>query len=195
MFAKRKILVFLGTVALLIIVLAVAWSLLVVPGYNRVLVETAGSIDLSSVTFDCEDDSITVESMQGGNLIVLTIDGLSIQYGLVILLALILATPKLRVYRRLKLIGLAFGIMFILHISALLIMGKLAQSITPEHASISDRPAYVFFISMGVDLFPILVGVALLFKHWLQVFKNDRSMEPKKKHQDRRGPMLVETAP
>ncbi len=195
MFAKRKLIVFLSTVAFLIIVLAVVWSQLMVPEYNRVLAATTESIDFSGVTFANEGDSITIQSMHGSNLIVLEIDGLSIQYGLVILLALIMATPKLRIYKRSKLIGLAFTSMFVLHILALLVMGRLAQTITPDHPSISDNPAYVFFISMGVDLFPILIGTALLLKHWLRVFKSSPSIDTEMAHHYRSETAIMESIP
>ncbi len=174
MFARYSLPVFAGKVALFIIVLAVAWSLLVAQ-YNYILAGAAEIADPTGVSFASEGSSILVEFDEEFQRVILKVEGLSFQYGLVILLALILATPKLGIRRRLKFIGFAFAAMFVVHIVAMLVMAQMAQAVTPQHPTVAGRPAYVFFISMGVALFPIVIGVALLFRYWIREFRNDRS--------------------
>ena len=174
MFARYSLPLFAGKVALFIIVLAVAWSLLVTQ-YNYILAGAAEIVDPSGVSFAGEGSSILVEFDEEFQRVILEVEGLSFQYGLVILLALILATPKLGIRRRLKFIGLAMLIMFILHVIAMLVTGQMARAVTPQHPTVAGRPAYVFFISMGVDLFPVVIGVALLFRYWIRGFRKDPS--------------------
>lgn len=166
MSSRRNLVIFLVKVFVLIIIMSSFWPFLT-PSYDNALVGAANKVAPSSMTFRAEDSSIIIRSDHDSMTVTFPVQGLAFQYGLVVLIALIGATPGLRIRQRLKFIGAALIIMFALHVVALLVMGQVAQSISPEHSPKGSSPLEILFISIGFDLFPILVWVALSFKYWM----------------------------
>lgn len=166
MSSRRKLLSFVVKVVIVIVIMAPIW-VMVVPGYNHALAVSADKVTPSSIGFRTEDNSILIDSQQGETGVTLTVHGLSLQYGLVVLLALIIATPGLKIRKRLKFIIIALVAMFIIHVIGMVVIGILARSISPEHPSVAGNPLYILIASIGFDLFPILVWLGLSFKYWL----------------------------
>ena len=176
MLANHRALVFIGKAIIGIIVLSTIWSLLV-PTYSSILANTADAMTADGVRFHVEDGSILVNWNDGSSQISLGVHELSIQYGFVVAIALIVATPGLNLLKRLKYVAFAMLAMFLVNVIAMLAMGEMAQSISPAHPTIAGKPIFVFFISMGVDLFPIMICAVLLFKHWLDEFSPNHHTE------------------
>jgi hypothetical protein len=164
--SARKLIIFVGKVIILIIIMSSFWHFLA-PSYNQGLAVVADKVAPSSMAFRAEDNSIFIDSQRDAITVTLKVHGLSLQYGLIVIIALIAATPGLKLKRRLKFIIAAVIIMFFIHVLAVLTMGKVAQSVSPEHPSVAGSPLEILFVSIGFDLFPILVWVALSFKYWL----------------------------
>lgn len=164
--SSRNVLIFVVKVFVLIIIMSSFWPFLT-PSYNHALVGVANNVVPSGVTLTAEDSSIIIRCEHDFMTTTLPVHGLFLQYGLVVLIALIGATPGLRLRQRLKFIAAALIIMFAIHVVAMLVVSEVAQSMTPEHPGKGGSPLEVFFISIGFDLFPILIWVALSFKYWM----------------------------
>jgi glucan phosphoethanolaminetransferase (alkaline phosphatase superfamily) len=180
MSGRHKLFIFAVKVLVLIIITAPLWAV-VAPWYSQALAAAADKVAPSSIAFRAENSSILIEAVHGQARVVLTVHGLSLIYGLAVLLALIIATPGLAVRKRLKFVAAAFVIMFIIHWMAMLAMGELAQSISPEHPSVAGNPLYILVVSIGVDLFPILVWIVLSHKYWLPAFNEGVGPSPDKR--------------
>ncbi len=161
----RRLIIFAVKVVVLIIIMSSFWHLLA-PGYNHALAVTADTIAPSSMSFSTEDSSMLINSQHDAITVTLKVHGLSLHYGLVVLIALILATPGLKLGTRLKFVIAALIIMFLIHILAMLAMGQVAKSVGPQDPSVTGNPLEILFVSIGFDLFPILVWLALSFKYW-----------------------------
>ena len=162
---RRSVLIFIGKVIVIIIIMSSFWPFLT-PSYNHALVGVANKVVPSDITLMAEDSSIIIRHEYDSMIATLPVHGLFLQYGLVVLIALIGATPGLKLRQRLKFIAVALIIMFAIHVVSMLAISKVAQSISLEHPSKGGSPLEILFISIGFDLFPVLVWVVLSFKYW-----------------------------
>jgi hypothetical protein len=160
-----KLIRFLLIAAGLIIIFSVAWSF-VDAGYSNFLGQIAGS--LVSDEFKVEQTSGTIYFTRlyfpiniGGTITKLAvpsnyppdawIDASAIQFGLLLTIALMAATPGLKLRRRFILCAIAAAITFILQVLSVVIMAKTLNSL--------------LFVIVS-DVFPPILWAAFSFKYW-----------------------------
>ena len=170
----RLVLIFAGKAIGILIAISLLWSLFIAAPYNHALVAIMDSISGGDIVlgedFDEEDrqqnflkkDSIVVGIGQPEETYEIYgfIPGSALHYGMLLVVSLIAATPGLTWRRRLKFILLALVIMFILHLSTILIFAKVSLS------GMNPYPFIILFISLGTGLFPTLVWGILCYKYW-----------------------------
>ena len=154
MFSRRRLLVFVVKVFILILIFSSFWSF-IAPGYASLLAAASNGVAPSSIKITASDSLINIYS--GVQLAPVSLRSLPFQAGLVMVLALIIATPGLNVRQRLKYVVIAAILTFALHIASLFIMSVNARAM---------RPLVVLCASVGIDLFPLLIWVALSAKYW-----------------------------
>jgi hypothetical protein len=160
-----KLIRFLLIAAGLIIVFSVAWSF-VDAEYSNFLGRIAGS--LVSDEFKVEQTSGTIYFTRlyfpiniGGTITKVAvpnnygteawIDASAIQFGLLLTIALVAATPGLKLRRRFILCAIAAAITFILQVLSVVIMAKTLNSL--------------LFVIVS-DLFPPILWAVFSFKYW-----------------------------
>lgn len=154
MLAQRRLLAFVVRVLVMVVLLAPAWPFLS-PGYTRLLVAACNVVAPSSITMRAVDSSIIIFSVEQGASI--SISSLPFQAGLFLVVILIIATPGLKIWKRLKYTVAAIFLTFGIHIVVVLGMGIQARAL---------RPVIVLLGSIGADLFPILIWAILCAKYW-----------------------------
>jgi hypothetical protein len=153
MSGRRKLLIFVGKTLLFIVVLSIIW-LFLAQAYTRLLVAVANWVAPSQITLAAEQSSVIIHNQAVGTT---AVDSLPFQGGLVMLLALILATPGLKLKWRLVYLVAGAAITFVIHIIGIVIIAINARE---------TRPLIVLFASVGVDLFPVLIWAALSARYW-----------------------------
>lgn len=161
MLAQRRLLAFVVRVLVMVVLLAPAWPFLA-PGYTRLLVAACSVIASSSITMRAVDSSIIISSVEQGAPI--SIASLPFQAGLFLVVILIIATPGLKIWKRLKYTVAAAVLTFGIHIIVVLGMGIQTRAL---------RPVIVFLGSIGADLFPILIWAILCAKYWWPLHSQD----------------------
>jgi len=159
---QSSLLFFVGKAILFLIAIAIVWHF-ISPAYNDLLATTANLFHPAHTKIVSYGQD-TLRVYLSGSFRAYEIYGLDLQYGLLIVLALIAATPGLRLMKRFKFILIAFIIMFLIHIASILVFAKVAYS--AKTATISSNPFVVFFCIIGPDLFPALVWMALAFRQF-----------------------------
>ena len=154
MSGQRMLLIFVAKVFIVVLIFSSFWPF-IAPGYASLLAAASNAVTPSSIEITALDSSINIHS--GAQLAPVSIRSLPFQAGLVIVLALIIATPGLKVRQRLKYVVVAAILTFGLHIASLLIMSVNARAM---------RPLVVLCASVGIDLFPVLIWAALSAKYW-----------------------------
>ena len=153
MSGRRKLLIFVVKVFVLILIFSSFWSF-VAPGYTSLLVAASNGVAPSSISMTAVDSSIVIHSVGQTPA---ALRSLPFQAGLLLLLALIIATPGLKVRQRLQYIVIGAILTFALHIASVIIMSVNVRAM---------RPLVVLFASVGIDLFPVLIWAALSAKYW-----------------------------
>ncbi|MBM4463397.1 MAG: hypothetical protein FJ012_08690 [Chloroflexi bacterium] len=90
------------------------------------------------------------------------IDSWALHFGLVLVIALIGATPGLRLKQRLKFIALAFALLFVIHVTAIWVMARLMAS----SVVMNKNPWFNLLVTVGCDLFPVVIWGIFSFKYW-----------------------------
>ncbi len=173
---RSSLLFFIGKAVLYLIAIAIVWHF-ISPAYNDLLAATANLIHPTHTEIVSYGQD-TLRVYISGSQLAYEIYGLDLQYGLLIVLALIAATPGLRVMKRFKFVLIAFVIMFLIHVASILVFAKVASSATS--ATISSNPFVILFCIIGPDLFPALVWMALAFR---QFFPKPESNDAKPQKQ------------
>jgi hypothetical protein len=173
----RLILVFAGSAVGILIAISVLWSFFIAMPYNRALVAvtdnlSGGRIVLGADAGDdlrqlfssiygipLEDDYLCVVT-PGEDWVPFFMPLSALHYGMLLVVSLIAATPGLPWRRRLMFIPIAILIMFILHLSTILIIAKVSLS------GVNPFPAITLFITVGTALFPALIWGILCYKYW-----------------------------
>jgi len=156
---------FVGKTIAFFIVICAVWYF-VAPTYNSLLAGAANQLAPAQTTISSEHNTIYISpELSAGWSWMYGINGLDLQYGLLLVVALIAATPGLRLIQRLKFIPIAFVIMFIIHVVSVLVFANVANSSTPT--DVENNTLVILFCIMGCDLFPVLVWAALSFKYFL----------------------------
>jgi hypothetical protein len=159
---RSSLLFFIGKAILFLIAIAIVWHF-ISPAYNDLLAATANLIHPAHTKIVSYGQDI-IRVYLAGSSRAYEIYGLDLQYGLLIVLALIAATPGLRLMKRLKFALIALVIMFVIHVASILVFAKVAYS--SSSATISSNPYVVFFCIIGPDLFPALVWMSLAFRQF-----------------------------
>ena len=171
----RLILVFAGKAIGILIALSLLWGFVLAMPYNRALVGVTDRVSRADIIlaadFDEEvrrenflqEDSICV-AVRGPDQILLYgfIPASALHYGMLLVVSLVAATPALAWRRRLAFIPLAILIMFVIHLSTILVFARLslAGTAAPEH------PTVIMFITLGTALFPAAVWGVLCYRNW-----------------------------
>jgi uncharacterized protein YhhL (DUF1145 family) len=162
---KSRLLLFIGKTIGFFIVIAIVWHF-IAPSYDSLLAKAANQLAPAQTTISYEKNTIYVfPEISTGRPGVYGIEPLDLQYGLLLVIALIAATPGLRLRQRFKFIPIAFVIMFIIHVASILVFANATRSETP--ASIGSNPFVILFGIFGADLFPVLVWGILSFRYFL----------------------------
>ena len=162
---RGKLLPFLGIAIGFIIVISLIWHF-VAPVCNHLLVGIADRLTLTQVALG-EDNNIYLSTSLEGVPFTTWIHSSYLHYGLILVIALIAATPGLKLSQRLNFIIFAMLILFIIHIVTILIMAKLMQSTGGTAPLLHRNPAIILFLPIGGSLFPLLVWAGLSFRYWL----------------------------
>lgn len=159
MSGRRRLLIFVVKVFVIILIFSSFWPF-VAPGYTSLLVAATNGVAPSSISLMATDSTIIIHSeVQPASV---SLHSLPLQAGLLLLLALIIATPGLKLRQRLKYIVIGAILTFALHIVSLLIMSSNVRAM---------RPLVVLFASVGIDLFPVLIWAALSARYWWPAFR------------------------
>ena len=162
----KYLIIFAGEAIGALIAIALLWHFLVASHYNHLLVWIADRLSSSRIALGDGSDNIYFYSVDRE----MHIYGSSLHYGLLLVVALIVATPGLKLRQRLKFIPLALLIMFIIHIITILTFARVARSSSPAHP-MNENPWVILFLVVGCDLFPALVWGVLSYKYWSSKLK------------------------
>ena len=157
----KYIIIFAGEAIGCLIAISLLWHFLIASPYNHLLVWIADRLSSSRIALGDGSDNIYFYFSD----LEAWIYGSSLHYGLVLVVALIVATPGLKLRQRLKFIPLAVLIMFVIHIVTILIFAWVAQSSSPAHP-MNENPWVILFLVVGCDLFPALIWGVLSYKYW-----------------------------
>lgn len=153
MSGRRKLLIFVVKVFVVILIFSSFWPF-VASGYASLLAAASNGVAPSGISMTAADSLIIIYS-EGQTPTLLR--SLPFQAGLLLLLALIIATPGLKLRQRLLYVVIGAILTFALHIASVLIMSINVRAM---------RPLVVLFASVGIDLFPVLIWAALSAKYW-----------------------------
>ena len=163
MLLRGRLSVFIGKVIGFLIVISVVWYF-ITPAYNRLLVAVVDKVTSSELTLLLKQDTIYIYLQNASNPTA-GIFVSALHYGLLIVVSLILATPGLRIYKRLRSIVIAFLAIFAIHIISVALFAQTALSSTD--GSIEQNPLIALFAIIGADLFPILIWGVLSYKNFI----------------------------
>jgi len=175
----KLVLIFAGKTLGFLIVLSLLWHFVIAAPYYRTLVSITDGLsgaeivlgkDLGEETREAflaesgvylKDDFICVTTLQPwGYDLHGWIEAPSLAYGMLLVISLIAATPGLLWRRRLKFIGLALVILFVLHLITIRLFARSSLS------GVNPYPFTTLFISVGTALFPALIWGALCYRYW-----------------------------
>lgn len=153
-----------------LVVIALLWPF-IAPAYNRLLVGASSNLVPHEVTLAAEGSDIIVDvEIQRPEISASAsgkIESSSLHYGLLFLMALIAATPGLKLSRRAKFGAIALVSMFLIHFITMMVVTRLMLSNVEGGGSLASNPWMVLFLTIGCDLFPLLVWGALSFRYWI----------------------------
>lgn len=160
-----------AVIALAVLVaIALLWPF-IAPAYNQLLVWTSSKLVPHEVTLGVESSDIIVDvELQRPEMWAVAsgrIESSSLHYGLLFLMALIAATPGLKLSRRAKFGAIALVSMFLIHFITMMVATRLMLSNVESGGSLASNPWMILFLTIGCDLFPLLVWGALSFRYWI----------------------------
>ncbi len=162
---RNRILRFVGFTVLWFILVCVVWYFLIGPVYNDALAGLADKLTPGKDIWHMNDNIYVLpEGVELSN----GIYALDLQYGLLLLIALIAATPGLQLIQRLKYIPVAFVVMFVIHVIGILIFAWSAPG---------DNPLLVLFSVLGSALFPIVIWGILSFRYFMPKLQEASSIK------------------
>lgn len=145
-----KLIRFLLVAAGLIIVLSVVWSF-VDSAYSNFLTDVARNVVSKGVLLEQREGTIYFSRVFLNVKVTDWIDASAIQFGLLLTVALVAATPGLALRRRFLYTGIAAALTFALQILAVVVMAKTFSSI--------------FFVIVS-DVFPPLLWAMFSLRYW-----------------------------
>jgi hypothetical protein len=135
------------------------------PYYNRLLVAAANFITPLNFSLDKLNGDIYFYSSAGVPLG--GIHGTARHFGMVLLLALLVATPGFKSLKRLREIGIGLVIMPVLHTGTLALIAGLAQMSAGTSSNVTNMPT-VLISSIGLNLIPVLVWAGFCLRRLFQ---------------------------
>lgn len=160
MFGHNKLTLFAVKAVVSIIGLAVLWPF-VAPVYNKLIITVINWLQTANYTFAVNAGGIYLYSPNSEPVI--GIHGTALHFGLILLMALIIATPGPNIIHRLKNIGTGIMVMLAIHVATLSLLAKLAQSST----GISGLTMPVVLITtIGLNVLPVLVWVIMSLRRF-----------------------------
>lgn len=167
---KRNSLIGFTIKAILAVIgLALVWTF-IAPYYNRLLV-TVTDWSLTSYRLSGEAGDIFFHNLAGEP--VTGIHGAALHFGLILLLALIIATPGLKILHRLRNTGVGLIVMFVFHLITLVLIASLTQSNSSVSSPSLSLPI-VLLSTIGLNLIPPLVWIVLCWRRFQQRYYNSR---------------------
>ena len=165
MSVRGKLLKFIGIAIGLIIVISLLWNF-VAPAYNHFLVGITNRLTSTYITLGDDNSTIYFSVLIGGTPFTAWIYSWGLHYGLILVIALIGATPGIKLVQRLYFILIALVIMLVIHIVSILIMASLIQPSGAGPPLLHKNPAIILFFEIGSALFPALVWGGFSLKYW-----------------------------
>jgi hypothetical protein len=163
MLLRGKFSIFIVKAIGFLIAISVVWYF-IASAYNRLLLATADKIVSPELALSLRQDTIYIY-LQDVSTPIGGIYVLALHYGLVVVVSLILATPGLRLYKRLRAIAIAMIAIFAVHLITVVLFAQTAFS--GVVTSMEQNPLIVLFAIIGADLFPILIWGVLSYKYFL----------------------------
>ena len=169
-----KLLVFALVALAVLIALSALWAFFLAAPYDHALVAAADHLSGAKVVLGdyyseqvqqdlgLKKENIYIAEPPAGDVIHGFLETWALDFGLLLVVSLIVATPGLTWCRRLYIVPVAVVIMFVLQLVTVLIFAQVSLS----GADPSRNPFVTLFISLGTGLFPALVWGALSLKYW-----------------------------
>ena len=148
-------------------VVAIVFSMLgqfVAGFYVALLVNVSGPLLGSDVILVAERGGISV--YQPGMVMIGT-GGPLFYLGIILVTALIAATPGLKLRRRLGYIAIALLSIFVIHIISILVMAAIAPADEAGIMSSYTNPLRILFFVIGGGFFPVLIWWLLSYKRFI----------------------------
>jgi len=149
------------------VVLAIVLSLLchfIAGFYDTLLINVSGLFLGSNVTLVAERGGISI--YQPGVLMIGARSSL-FYLGIILVTALIAATPGLKLISRLEYVAIALFSIFVIHIISILVMAAIAPVDKAGIMSSYTNPLRILFFVIGGDLFPVLIWGLLSHKRFI----------------------------
>jgi len=160
---RGRLLIFIGKAIGFLLAGAVIWYF-IAPAYNRLLLATISVLIPSDPMLVLRQDTIYIyaqASTQPAGGIYIS----ALHYGLILVIALILATPGMKLLQRLKFTSIALVAIFAVHLVSVVLFTQTALSATTH--SMGQNPLIVLFAIIGADLFPVVVWAGLSYKYFI----------------------------
>ena len=144
-------------------VISVAWYF-VAPSYTALLSGAADMFAPARTGIDSIDNTIYITPDAGSmSEWMYGINALDLQYGLLVTVALIAATPGISLLRRAGYIAVTCLLIFLINIISVIVFAHAANSGDP--GTVSEKPLVVLFCIVGCDLFPVIIWGIISFRH------------------------------
>ncbi len=162
MFLSGRLLPFIGKAIVFLIALSVVWYF-IAPAYNSLLAVSVERLIPAPAALTVQQGTIYIHP-QGDAESVGGIYASALHYGLLLVVALIAATPGLKLVRRLKFFGIAVITLYIIHVVTIVPFARAALS--SQTPSTSQDPLLILLAVIGSDLFPVLIWALVSYKYF-----------------------------
>ncbi len=176
MFASQigRLLAFAFVALAILVALSLLWAFFLAAPYDRGLVAVTDHLSGAKIVLGeyyseqvqqdlgLKKENIYIAEPPAGDVIHGFLETWALDFGLLLVVSLIVATPGLTWRRRLKFLPVAAVIMFVLQMITVLIFAKVSLS----GADPSHNPFLTLFITLGTGLFPAVVWGALSLRYW-----------------------------
>jgi hypothetical protein len=164
MLGTARLLTFAFRALVLLLLLSLLW-VGVASGYNDTLVFLAGPLASGEITLDAVGSHILIDAPDRGSPV--SIDGLTLHYGLVLVLVVVLAAVDLKLGKRLAWLVALVALSFVLHIIGVALLARgVGWSVGSESPEDSGRLVFSLF-AVFWGLLPALIGGVWCFAYWL----------------------------
>lgn len=153
---------FIGKAIAFLIAISLAWYF-IAPAYNTILATVSEKLLPSQSALALDRGTIYIYPPAGTE----PAGGIyasALHYGLVLVIALILATPRLKLLRRFAFIAIALGAIFSIHTVSIVLFAR--NILSGAYAPLEQNPLIILFAIVGSDLFPVLIWAVLSFKYF-----------------------------